>query len=338
MNKYIWGNTYACDEKYNSMNEILKAAVDYNMSTDEYLVPSSYWMDKRGWLYIQWVEKNNAKGKVVRYKFGDDKNLIIEKIKYCPRKDERLRGENLDAPVVLITGDTHRVFRRITEFCQMYNTTKDDILIILGDVGINYCEDTSDIQIKNKLAQLPITLFCVHGNHEQRPENITTYKLAQWHGGKVYMEEQYPNLIFAKDGEIYNIGDKNVIVIGGAYSVDKMYRLGRGGKWFPDEQASEETKQYVEKQLANRNWKIDVVLSHTLPYQYRPVDLFLDFIDQSTVDNSMEKWLATLEERLTYEKWYAGHYHCDRVVDHVQIMYRNVEVFCGDGELKFSKQ
>lgn len=83
---------------------------------------------------------------------------------------------------------------------------------------------------------------------------------------------------------------------------------------------------------------MDVVLSHTTPYQYRPIDLFSDFIDQSTVDNSTEKWLRSIEEKLTYNKWYAGHFHCDRKVDKLQIMFKNVELFCGDRDLKFSME
>lgn len=81
-----------------------------------------------------------------------------------------------------------------------------------------------------------------------------------------------------------------------------------------------------------------MVLSHTTPYQYRPIDLFLSNIDQSTVDSSTEKWLRTIEEKLDYEKWYAGHYHCDRSVDNLQIMYKNVELFCGKRDLQFSME
>lgn len=31
------------------------------------------------------------------------------------------------------------------------------------------------------------------------------YKLQEWNGGKVWVEEAYPNILFAKDGEIYDI-------------------------------------------------------------------------------------------------------------------------------------
>lgn len=65
-----------------------------------------------------------------------------------------------------VTGDTHADFNRIFEFFDFYETTKDDILIILGDAGINYFLDDTDYQLKKELSELQITLFCVHGNHE----------------------------------------------------------------------------------------------------------------------------------------------------------------------------
>ncbi len=124
-------------------------------------------------------------------------------------------------------------------------------------------------------------------------------------------------------------------MIGGAYSVDKFYRLERGYNWFSDEQPSEETKAYVEQQLEKVGWDIDVVLSHTIPYKYRPVDLFLRVVDQSTVDSSTEKWLDEIEGKLTYKKWYAGHYHCDRDIDNLKIVYRKIGRFMDDTDLGF---
>lgn len=71
----------------------------------------------------------------------------------------------------------------------------------------------------------------------------------------------------------------------------------------------------------------DVGLSHTVPYDYRPVDLFLSMIDQSTVDESTELWLGEIEKKLDYKWWYAGHYHTSRVRDKDQIMFEDVEEF-----------
>lgn len=190
-----------------------------------------------------------------------------------------------------ITGDTHGDFSRIAEFCSENETTPEDVLIILGDAGINYWLNQRDRDLKNELSDLPITLFCVHGNHEARPWEAGDYEEMEWNGGTVYVEEQYPNILFARDGEIYDFNGRSVIVIGGAYSVDKYYRLNNGMQWFDTEQPDDEIKAYVEKQLDSVNWTIDIVVSHTVPIDAEPVWNFIPGLDQSTVDKSTEKWL-----------------------------------------------
>lgn len=229
--------------------------------------------------------------------------------------------------MIYITGDTHGDFYRVEKFCRRLNTVKEDILILLGDAGINYYGDRLDIRRKKELSQLPITLFCIHGNHERRPFTIDSYKEKPWHGGIVYMEDAFPNLIFAKDGEIYDLGGLQTIVIGGAYSVDKPYRIARNCGWWPDEQPSDEIKADVENALEQAGWKIDVVLSHTVPLKYQPMEAFLRGLDQSAVDKSTEEWLGQIEEKLDYDKWYAGHYHVSKRVDKVRIMFKDFRLF-----------
>lgn len=150
-----------------------------------------------------------------------------------------------------------------------------------------------------------------------------------WRGGMVYYEEEFPDLLFAKDGEVFDLDGKKAIVMGGAYSVDKMIRLMYGYGWWPDEQPSEEIKRDVERKLDELGWKMDVVLSHTTLLKYEPVEVFLKGIDLSKVDKSTEEWLDGIEARLEYEKWYCGHYHTEKKIDRVEIMFENYDVFCG---------
>lgn len=176
--------------------------------------------------------------------------------------------------MTIITGDTHRDFRRVSTLCDKLKTTNDDLLIILGDAGINYFGGEEDASLKRELSTLPITMFCIHGNHERRPESLGLYQEAEWHGGVIYMEPLYPNLLFAKDGEIYDIDGKECIVIGGAYSVDKAIRLESNWGWWYDEQPSNEIKHRVEQRLDMEDWHVDVVLSHTAPIKYEPREVF----------------------------------------------------------------
>ena len=231
--------------------------------------------------------------------------------------------------MIYITGDTHGRFDRIFDFCKHYKTNIEDVMIILGDAGINYYRDKRDRKLKEALAKLPITLFCIHGNHEMRPEHIPEYKTITWNNGKVFTEEEYPNILFAQDGEIYDLNGKQTLVIGGAYSVDKYYRLERGWNWFFDEQPSDETKEKVEKVLEEHDWKVNTVLTHTVPLKYEPVEVFLPMIDQATVDKTTEEWLDKIEEKLSYDKWYAGHYHTEKTIDKLTLMFQSIEEFDG---------
>lgn len=229
--------------------------------------------------------------------------------------------------MIYITGDTHGRFERVERFCERFGTSREDILIILGDAGVNFNGGRHDRMKKDLLESLPITIFAIHGNHEQRPCTIETYKEKIWRGGTVYYEEEYPDLLFAKDGEVFELDGKKAIVMGGAYSVDKMIRLMYGYGWWPDEQPSEEIKKVVECKLEELGWKVDVVLSHTTPLKYEPVEVFLEGIDQSNVDKSTEEWLDGIEDRLDYGKWYCGHYHTEKKVNRVEIMFENFDMF-----------
>lgn len=207
-----------------------------------------------------------------------------------------------------ITGDTHGNFNRIDYFCQRFETSKEDILCILGDAGINYYLNKKDYMLKQVLQDMPITFFCIHGNHEERPFNISTYITKKWNGGIVYYEEEFPNILFAKDGEIYNINGKSILVIGGAYSVDKEYRLLKGWSWFKDEQPSKEIVKYIEKQITKQR-HFDIVLTHTCPIKTEPRHMFLPFIDQSKVDKTTELLLQRIADWITFDNWYFGHFH-----------------------------
>ena len=227
--------------------------------------------------------------------------------------------------MIYYTGDIHGSTLEIVTFCMRFKPSKDDTIVILGDVGANYFGDFRDNKLKDEFFKLEPTIFCIHGNHEMRPETLITYREDQWHGGTVYVEEEFPNLFFAKDGEVYDLEGTKAIAIGGAYSVDKWYRLQRDLHWFPDEQPSDEIKARVEKKLNELSWQIDAVFTHTCPYRYIPREAFMSCVDQSTVDNSTELWLDTIEGKLNYNAWYCGHWHIDKRIDKMHFLFESVE-------------
>ena len=224
---------------------------------------------------------------------------------------------------VYLTGDTHGRFDRIVAFCERFELAPQDVVVILGDAGLNYYENKTDKKNKRRLNTLGPTFFCIHGNHEVRPQRIPTYHEEIWRGGRILMEDDYPNILFPVDGEVFDLNGSSAIVVGGAYSVDKYYRLSRGIRWFEDEQPNSAVKQAVEAALEKRSWQVDYVLTHTCPLKYEPTEVFLDVIDQSTVDRTTEEWLETLEEELDYKRWYCGHFHTSKSVDRIRFMFED---------------
>lgn len=223
--------------------------------------------------------------------------------------------------MIYITGDTHRDFSRLNHV----KRNKNNMVIILGDAGINYYLNGIDDEFKDILNAMNIKLFCIQGNHEERPENLVGYEEVEMFGGNVFIEKDYPNLIFAKNGELYNINGKSVLVIGGAYSIDKLYRLECGYNWFEDEQLTKDEQDYIYNKYKDKH--VDIILSHTCPLKYIPAEALVEGVDSSNVDKSMEEFLDKIEENVDYDKWYCGHFHINKTIDKIEFMYDKIDLF-----------
>ena len=226
--------------------------------------------------------------------------------------------------MIYYTGDPHGSKYEITRFCNRLRLTDKETIVVLGYVGANYYGVERDNELKRAFRRLKPTILCIHGNHEMRPASVLSYKTREWCGGQVWYEEAYPNLLFARDGDIFTIEGLTHLVIGGAYSVDKYYRLMRGYNWWPDEQPSDEIKAYVEAQI-RKTPHVDVVISHTCPYRYEPVEAFLPMINQDTVDASTEHWLDKIEAQLDYDAWMCGHWHINKRIDKLHFLFHDFE-------------
>lgn len=249
-----------------------------------------------------------------------------------------------------VMGDIHGRFQPIRDFWlraklqkKMTKNKENQTLILLGDAGINYFLESNsrDKELKEKLGKYPFTYFVIRGNHEERPSNLAmedpdAWEWQEFFGGPVLVEKEFPYIKYASDvPEIYHIpyvadysegteendwcdeGEPiiktwSTLVLPGAYSVDKYYRLMNGYSWFKGEQLTEEEMNQGLEKIKTLNGKCDIVLSHTCPCVYIPTDLFLSMVDQSTVDKSMERYLGGIEYNLDYKVWLWGHYHAFR--------------------------
>ena len=200
-------------------------------------------------------------------------------------------------------------------------------VIILGDFGANYYLSKHDWKIKHHAAKFGYTIYALRGNHEQRVSLVKNMEKVydNFVHGYIYMEQEFSNIkYFAVEVAEYNIMDKKVLCIPGAYSVDKWYRLQNDWQWFSQEQLTEEEMKYAEERFGGEDY--DIILSHTCPIGWEPRDLFLNCIDQSKVDKTMEIWMEKFKDMIGWDIWCFAHYHTDRIErPYVEQFYTKVE-------------
>lgn len=252
---------------------------------------------------------------------------------------------------VIFTGDTHGGVAAISRVGSIQRNTpeykpEETMIVILGDAGLNFWLNNTDKKYKKLLNSMGYHIYCVRGNHEQRPELVKNMILVEDENvdNSVWMEEAFPNIRYFVDGNVYNLCGHSALVVGGAYSVDKWYRLARAGYapeeaetanpkkcgWFKDECLTAAEMDEISQNVYGKSF--DFILSHTCPISWEPTDLFLGCIDQSTVDKSMELWLDELKDNVNWKYYLFGHYHADRIerpyVEQFYQEYEDIETIC----------
>lgn len=235
------------------------------------------------------------------------------------------------------TGDIHGNIDIIKNWAKTIGEMKekkDVYLIMLGDSGINYFLDKRDekkkIVLQNMINELnmkgkKVRFLFMRGNHECRPENIESYVLKKEFSGNVYVENKYPDLLFLKDGEMYEIEGIKILTVGGGYSEDFFKRILCGeGYWF-DEQLSEKEFNNILDMLKKVNLDNFYVISHMLPISISPRST-----TEFCVSTRTEYWLETIYQlyKKNIKKWLAGHYHTnwESSDKKFEIVYKKIKI------------
>ena len=99
---------------------------------------------------------------------------------------------------IFLTGDKHADFEDFMGKARRYGITDADLVIITGDVSINFYGNWRDRVSKEALSRVPGTILCVRGNHEMRPTDPSLhgiYHEVDWMGDMAYVEEAYPHFM-----------------------------------------------------------------------------------------------------------------------------------------------
>jgi 3-oxoacid CoA-transferase subunit A len=105
--------------------------------------------------------------------------------------------------------------------------------------------------------------------------------------------------------------------------VDKYIRLAYGHAWFENEELSNyELNEIIER---TKGKIYDFVLTHTTAYSDMPREVFLAGVDQNKIENRTEKALEIIKHNITYNTWYAGHFHTEKIDGKLHLLYKKYE-------------
>ena len=198
------------------------------------------------------------------------------------KRDKEFTMENKQN--IMVVGDTHASWG---PFNTLMAQEKPDMVIVCGDFG--YWPKFEDFSLKRlKNGDIPI-YFC-DGNHDDHA-SLRSLK----------NNEVAPNVFYMKRGSVMELNEKTVLFMGGAYSIDRQYRI-LGRDYF-----NEETISYKDMMnIPEPNTKIDIVISHTCPNEFDGVHRL--FTGPRFKDCSQDA-LSQMFTMYYPKQWYFGHWH-----------------------------
>lgn len=194
--------------------------------------------------------------------------------------------------IYLIGGfNTQRAYDQLL-FLNDFNLTKDDFVIVLGNLGYQYTD------IQDACAKAPYTILSLEGLFDNTNE-LYSMNMIDFYGGKAHKLSD--NVYHLVRGSVFSFDDKKIFVMGGdqTYNNERLYKdVDYYGKEAPDDNEL----SYALECLENNSWKVNYVLT-TIPDSKT-----LLCYDNDCYPTDLSNWLFETGNNLNYERWYFGKY------------------------------
>ena len=207
--------------------------------------------------------------------------------------------------MIYITGDTHipvdvqKLNSR--RFAEQKQLTENDFVIICGDFGGVWDNSNEEHYWRKWLEKKKFTTLFADGNHENF-EMLNKFPEIEFYGGKAHKISD--KIIHLMRGQFFDIDGLKIFTFGGANSHDKEHRK-EGKNWWKEEMPSKEEYETAFKNLELNQWKADVVITHCAPSS----------LNEKYEKDELTEFLESVKNKLTYRKWFFGHYHKDKQFD-----------------------
>ena len=189
--------------------------------------------------------------------------------------------------------------------------TRDDYVIVCGDFGYVWDGGATDEYWLDWFAEKPWTTLFVDGNHENHAM-LAALPVERWHGGLTHIVR--PNVRHLMRGQVFeDVAGSRILAMGGAASHDVEWRE-EGVSWWREEMPSEAERCECRVNLDACGWSVDYVVTHEAPSRLAEWLSGERGRDYDLVDggDEQQRFLGELRRRLSFKRWYFGHYHDDQ--------------------------
>jgi len=255
---------------------------------------------------------------------------------------------------ILFLGDSHGKWQSFENKIITHNL-QDVNIIHLGDGAFGFCKYRKEDQyiverLNNFCASRNIILYNVQGNHDHpfwfksesalikyfknEDSKVSSLMKNDFYYKSLYLDptdfakfiKNLSNVKFLINYDIINIDGLNILPVGGATSIDRLYQQTQSN-YFTDEKVVYSNKI---KKLSN----VDIVVSHTCPdfvsprtfaplvYQYAKQDKNLIY-ELTQERKLMTKIYKDLIKKNNIRCWFFGHYH-----HHIEEKFDNCTFRC----------
>lgn len=171
---------------------------------------------------------------------------------------------------ICMVGDKHGELQSLTYHIRQFNIT-NTAFILCGDVGfgfesLKHYTDNVIPNLEKTLSKTNCIMYCIRGNHED----------------PIYYSQQLINTDYVKtipDYTVLQFKSKNILCVGGGYSVDRFYRKNQNSlyivdymKWHNCDYSTAERKSkkcYWEDEYPvyqpKLDMRIDIICTHSAP-------------------------------------------------------------------------
>lgn len=222
--------------------------------------------------------------------------------------------------MIFLTGDVHnyRDYERLKKSNVLKKLSKEDYLIVCGDLGINL----DNGEFLNELKQSKYTVLFIDGNHENFPY-LNSFPVEFWKGGKVHKIAD--NIYHLMRGQIFHLENLSFFTFGGAKSIYRKDMKEGLNYWNNLEEATELEMSEGIANLSKENFSVDYVITHTCPSIYLPLlsSYLTIFLEESKTNIYLDK----IENLLNYKKWFFGHFHEDLELNQkTELLFYNIRL------------